>query len=242
LFEKGADINAVNNSGMSILHFSLVSEKFDIAEYLINNGADVSHADRSGRTALFWAALRGNSEIVKSLLDKGADAAVSDNGGTTPLHPAVEYGHFEIVKSLVEKGADVNAHNRSNDTILDVAVTYEKTDIADYIRVRGGVSTQLKEPLVKAVSGNYYRISFPYSLRTNTGISAGRDGILLIDPGEKRTVQKLKEETRKINDGAFRFLVNTHPHGDHTSGNNIADERTVLINFESLERLVSDKI
>ncbi|MCP4727981.1 MAG: MBL fold metallo-hydrolase, partial [bacterium] len=46
----------------------------------------------------------------------------------------------------------------------------------------------------------------------------------------------------KINDGAFRFLVNTHPHGDHTSGNNIADERTVLINFESLERLVSDKI
>lgn len=66
-------------------------------------------------------------------------------------------------------------------------------------------------------------------LRRNIGIYKERggtigwlvqkDGIVVIDAQWKEQAQNLITEIRKMDDARFRYLINTHHHGDHTSGN-----------------------
>ena len=53
----------------------------------------------------------------------------------------------------------------------------------------------------------------------NLGISAGPDGILLIDDDYATLAPKILEALDSLGQGELRFLVNTHWHGDHTGGN-----------------------
>lgn len=53
----------------------------------------------------------------------------------------------------------------------------------------------------------------------NIGISAGEDGVLMIDDQFAPLETKLREAIKKISEKPIRFLVNTHFHADHTGGN-----------------------
>jgi glyoxylase-like metal-dependent hydrolase (beta-lactamase superfamily II) len=53
----------------------------------------------------------------------------------------------------------------------------------------------------------------------NVGVSAGDDGILLIDDQEEAGVPRLKSEIAKISNGRVRLVINTHWHFDHVGGN-----------------------
>lgn len=46
-----------------------------------------------------------------------------------------------------------------------------------------------------------------------------KDGITVIDAQFPDTAPHLIAELKKRNDSPFRLLINTHHHGDHTSGN-----------------------
>ena len=66
-------------------------------------------------------------------------------------------------------------------------------------------------------------------LRNNVGIFTERggtigfllskDGIVVIDSQFPDTAQHLIDDLRKKNTSPFRYLLNTHHHGDHTAGN-----------------------
>jgi len=62
----------------------------------------------------------------------------------------------------------------------------------------------------------------------NIGISAGEDGILMIDDQFADLEDKIRAAIATIAEGSPRFLVNTHWHGDHTGGN-AAFSRDALI-------------
>jgi glyoxylase-like metal-dependent hydrolase (beta-lactamase superfamily II) len=53
----------------------------------------------------------------------------------------------------------------------------------------------------------------------NIGVSAGEDGILLIDDQFAPLADKIRAAVKAINPGDIKFVVNTHWHGDHTGGN-----------------------
>lgn len=53
----------------------------------------------------------------------------------------------------------------------------------------------------------------------NIGVSAGKDGVFVIDSQFLNIAPKNLAEIEKIAGGAPTFLVNTHWHGDHTGGN-----------------------
>ncbi len=53
----------------------------------------------------------------------------------------------------------------------------------------------------------------------NVGISAGEDGVYIIDDQVRPVTAQLLEAIRKISDKPIRFVVNTHYHADHTGGN-----------------------
>ena len=53
----------------------------------------------------------------------------------------------------------------------------------------------------------------------NIGVSAGEDGVLLIDDGLTGLGPKLKAKVATLSPKPIRFVLNTHWHGDHTGGN-----------------------
>lgn len=53
----------------------------------------------------------------------------------------------------------------------------------------------------------------------NIGVSAGEDGVYLIDDQYAPLSDKIKAAVAEISDKPVRFVVNTHWHGDHVGGN-----------------------
>src|SRR5262249_35906733 len=53
----------------------------------------------------------------------------------------------------------------------------------------------------------------------NITVQAGKDGVLLVDTEYPQLAPKILEAVRKISDAPLRYIINTHYHPDHTSGN-----------------------
>ncbi len=98
------------------------------------------------------------------------------------------------------------------------------------------------ERKVVKFSDHVYRITIDYDLRPNIGISAGADGILLVDTGHKEVAGELLAAISQIKKGDVRYIINTHSHGDHTGGNKACGESAVVIGYDDLDLLVSEGV
>src|SRR5437667_4875499 len=69
---------------------------------------------------------------------------------------------------------------------------------------------------VTKVSGNIYMLE---GSGGNIGVSAGEDGILIVDDQFAPLAEKIRAALQTLNPGKLKFVLNTHYHGDHTGGN-----------------------
>lgn len=75
----------------------------------------------------------------------------------------------------------------------------------------------------------------------NIGVSAGTDGILIIDDQFAPLAEKITASLNNIQPGMPKYIVNTHYHGDHTGGNaHFGEKGTILAHHNVLKRLASD--
>jgi cyclase len=71
----------------------------------------------------------------------------------------------------------------------------------------------------------------------NIVVSAGPDGIFLVDSMYAPMHQKIMDALARISNQPIRFLVNTHLHGDHTAGNEaMAKLGAVIISHENMRK------
>lgn len=68
----------------------------------------------------------------------------------------------------------------------------------------------------------------------NIGISAGEDGVLMIDTQFEPLAEKITAAIKEISDGDIKYIVNTHYHHDHTDGNKYFGPNAVVIAHENL--------
>ena len=69
----------------------------------------------------------------------------------------------------------------------------------------------------------------------NAGILTGPDGVFMVDAQFAQLTDKLVAAIKSVSDGRIRFLVNTHHHPDHTSGDaNFAKMGAVILSRDEL--------
>ena len=74
----------------------------------------------------------------------------------------------------------------------------------------------------------------------NIGVSAGEDGVFLIDDQYAPLTEKIKQAVAEISPRSIRFLLNSHWHGDHTGGNeNLGEAGVVIVAHENVRARMS---
>jgi len=125
LIENGADINATNRDGTTILMTACLVEDLKFIKNLHKAGAEIHKITDNG-SALNYAAMRGEPEIINYLVDNGLKLETKNYFGETPLLLAAKRARIDGIKELVKLGADVSALNNKGESALHlVAKRYD---------------------------------------------------------------------------------------------------------------------
>jgi cyclase len=100
-------------------------------------------------------------------------------------------------------------------------------------------SSDHEDAEVVQLAEHIYRVTFPYSLRTNVALSVGADGVLLVDTGFKETAEALHRLIAAMGKGEVKYIINTHRHDDHVGGNWICGKNATVVDSENLNECLS---
>jgi cyclase len=71
----------------------------------------------------------------------------------------------------------------------------------------------------------------------NIGLSAGDDGVFIVDDQFAPLTEKILASIKTITDKPVRFVINTHWHGDHTGGNeNFGKAGAVIVAHDNVRK------
>ncbi len=74
----------------------------------------------------------------------------------------------------------------------------------------------------------------------NIGVSAGEDGVFIIDDQFAPLTERILEAISTLTDEPVRFVFNTHWHGDHTGGNeNMGDAGALIVAHDNVRERMS---
>ena len=133
LINYGADINAVNNNGLNVLHLSAQGNQSTPLYYFIHKyKMNINTTDKLGNTSLHWACFYNNDKALNYLLlcDK-ININIRNKNGFTPLHFSVLGRNIKAIKKLIMSGADISIKNNNNETCLYLAIKKNYKDIKD---------------------------------------------------------------------------------------------------------------
>jgi len=128
-FAKAGQLDALDSNGLSAVLHTLMQNRLDALQMLLNAGADPDAFDPESskhvidQTAFLYAGATGNNAALKILIKAGARADIYNYYGGTALIPAAEKGHVDTVRLLLkESNVDINHVNKLGWTALLEAV------------------------------------------------------------------------------------------------------------------------
>jgi cyclase len=86
------------------------------------------------------------------------------------------------------------------------------------------------------VNGNVYMLQ---GRGGNIGALVGSDGILIVDDDYKVVSEKLRAALKDLGSEKPRFIFNTHWHGDHTEGNQIFGQDSIIVAQTNVRKRLS---
>jgi len=139
LIAQGADVNARDSRGWTLLHRAIDRGHALMVEELLAQGADPD-TDADCGTPLHLAVARGHTAVVRKLIAGGADVNLRSGSkwfrpGSTPLHVALvrmpPASRKETVEMLLPAGADPNLETEYGNTALHLAISDGATKLAE---------------------------------------------------------------------------------------------------------------
>ena len=168
LVNGGSDVNYKTPTGMSVLGWAIIRQKFDSIEYLLekgcnaNDGYPSNYAARTVLGAMAW----GNPDAVKLLVDHGVNVN-SKAFGEIPLVIWCAKNYLEsMAMLLVDLGADTKI-SYQNETLLDFAISNREESLVKKLDPNFDISrleTQIVDPNIQPretqieniMGGEYY--------------------------------------------------------------------------------------
>src|SRR5262245_51989886 len=70
----------------------------------------------------------------------------------------------------------------------------------------------------------------------NIAVSAGEDGIVVVDTCGVDASEQLLAAVRRVSNSPIRFVINTHAHGDHSGGNAVFQKLAPVIAHDNVRK------
>lgn len=175
LVETGADVNARNKDGDSVLFLAVRKNKKDVGDLLLSKNADIFASNTENNSPLRIALTQGGD--VQDWLITSQTLNASDGSGNSPLHYACEWKLDEAVSALIQKGANVNAVNANGESALFAAVKADSPSTIN-ILVENGIITDTRSSLTRDHLGNtplHYAVKWNSLQAAQSVISLGFD-------------------------------------------------------------------
>lgn len=175
LVDSGADVNARNKNGDSVLYLAVTKNKKDIGELLLSKNADI-FATNTDNSSPLRIALTSGGEIQDWLITSRT-LNTTDGNGNTPLHYAAEWNLNDALLALIQKGANVNAVNSNGESALFSAVKADSPATINLL-VENGIITDTRSNLTRDHMGNtplHYAVKWNSLEAAKSVISLGFD-------------------------------------------------------------------
>lgn len=158
LVKKGANINAINDSKDTLVHYASMGGNIDILKYVADNSSNfnVNTPNIHGRTPLHLACNHGHISVVKFLITHNdldinslAQTVIYNNRSNkyehsgecfTPIFSAVTSGNVELLEIMLKLYNDPNAINAVTtwkNTLLHKAVANEDLGMIGFLLKSG---------------------------------------------------------------------------------------------------------
>ena len=111
LLDRGANVAAKNNEGVTALYWAANNGHTSILLLLLKKGANCRPKDKIGWTPLHRATFNGHTNVVRVLLDNGADIEATDDTKWTALMRAATMGNVEVTQLLLEAHANLGVRD-----------------------------------------------------------------------------------------------------------------------------------
>ena len=122
LIEKGVDVNARNNDGLTALHIAVETRGVKVVETLLSLGACVNVTTKTGESVIHRATKVTQS--LQAILDKCIETDVKINQGdfsdSSPLHWAVWFQNVSSFAVLLQYGTDLDVIDEKGRTPVDL--------------------------------------------------------------------------------------------------------------------------
>ncbi|KAH0794120.1 ankyrin repeat protein [Histomonas meleagridis] len=139
--QKGGDINQKDRNGRTVLHYSysIISENYQLFDYLLKAGANPNIKDANENTVQFIAYLTRDDQIAEMIQDNyGGDISVQGANGNTLAHLAMIDGDKSRVLYLIDRRIDINIHNDKRETVFSISILfYDDFDFCQKLLLSG---------------------------------------------------------------------------------------------------------
>ena len=137
LHKEGADLDAVDYLGRSVLHVvanaNETPELIDIMRYLVKNQINLDLLDNKARSALYLAIDAKNNEIARILSEAGASVVADDERMAKILCTIGYENDLAKLRFLVKCEVDLETADYDKRTIGHLAAAEGNIDILEYL-------------------------------------------------------------------------------------------------------------
>jgi ankyrin repeat protein len=229
LLDSGADINAADSTGKTILIDAIQSGNTEEVRLLMSRGASPVIQEMYGRTAYHEAVDRGDIGIITLIRGAGGNPLARDTNGETPLSLAFDKGE-DIISAVL--GSNTNLLDSDGNTPVHIAIASGAGDSIVSLLIARGYNLNRRNsegvtPLMLAVKRN--RTAAAQILLRN-----GADPYISDNSGECVISLAVKENLSILND-----IAKTMPTKTDMSGDGILHYAAKTAGADMIKRLLS---